>query len=199
VHAPGYARDAALLVARLLLGTIMLAHGYRKLVVDGIGRTTAGFEHMSIPVAIVSASFVTVVEVVGGILLLAGVLVTVVAALEGFVMVGAAGFVHVPHGIFVTDGGWELVGAIAAGLAVLAVAGPGRCSAAHLLQMRRDRAPAVSARVVGEPAPLSTFDSPPPPAAEPVPPAGLPLVPVVRADPAATATSMRRQWSPPMR
>ena len=44
-----HARDAALLLARLLLGTIMLAHGHQKLLVEGLGRTSLGFEHMSIP------------------------------------------------------------------------------------------------------------------------------------------------------
>ena len=58
---PEPTRDVALLVARLLLGTIMFAHGYQKLMIDGLGRTTQGFETMSIPVAIVSAEFVTVV------------------------------------------------------------------------------------------------------------------------------------------
>jgi putative oxidoreductase len=169
--APG--RDAALLLARLVLGTILFAHGYRKLVIDGIGRTSQGFEHMSIPVAIMSASFVTVVEVVGGVLLVAGLLTTLVAALEGVVMVGAAVYVHIPHGIFVTDGGWELVGAIGTALVVLAVAGPGRWSAAHLLQVHRHRAAADP-----PPGPEPALDVP----VEPVPPAGLPLVPLIRLD-----------------
>ena len=75
----GPAGDVALALARLVLATIMFAHGYQKLFVDGLGRTTRGFESMSIPVAIVSAAFVTVVEVVGSVLVLAGALVTVVA------------------------------------------------------------------------------------------------------------------------
>ena len=49
---------------------------------------------MSIPLAIVSASFVTVVELVGGTLLILGLLTTVVAGLMGVVMAGAAAFVH---------------------------------------------------------------------------------------------------------
>ena len=86
---------------------------------------------MSIPVAIVSAAYVTVVEVVGSVLVLAGALITVVAACYLIVMVGAAVFVHIPNGIFAADGGWELVGAIAALLLVLAAAGPGRWSVDH--------------------------------------------------------------------
>ena len=46
-----------------------------------------------------------------------------VAACYLVVMVGAAVFVHIPNGIFVASGGWELVGAIAAVLLALAVGG----------------------------------------------------------------------------
>jgi putative oxidoreductase len=185
-----HARDAALLLARLLLGTIMLAHGHQKLLVEGLGRTSQGFEHMSIPWAIVSASFVTVVEVVGGALLVAGLLTTVVAALMGVVMAGAAAYVHVPHGIFVTDGGWELVGAIGAALTVLAVAGPGRWSAEHLLRVRRDRA--EQHRAVDPPPGLATDPGRDVPAA-PVPPAGLPFVPLIRLDAGADPVPLRRR------
>ena len=136
----GPLRDVALLLGRLLLGTIMFAHGYQKLMVDGIGRTTQGFESMSIPVAIVSASFVTVVEVVGGVLVIAGALLTTVAACYLVVMVGAAVFVHIPNGMFVADGGWELVGAIAALLLALAAAGSGRYGVDHVVRTRRNAA-----------------------------------------------------------
>jgi putative oxidoreductase len=137
---PGPAGDVALLVARLLLGTIMFAHGYQKLVVSGLGRTTQGFESMSIPLAIVSAAFVTVVELVGGVLVLLGALLTVVAACYLVVMVGAAVFVHIPNGIFVADGGWELVGAIAALLLALAAAGSGRFGVDGVVRARQARA-----------------------------------------------------------
>jgi putative oxidoreductase len=130
-------------LARLILGTVMFAHGYQKLFVDGLGRTTQGFESMSIPVAIFSAAFVTVVELVGSVLVLAGALITVVAACYMIVMVGAAVFVHIPHGIFAADGGWELVDAIAAVLLVLAAAGPGRWSIDHSVRTRQRSVPAL--------------------------------------------------------
>src|SRR5690349_21783611 len=115
----------------------MFAHGYQKLMIDGLGRTTQGFESMSIPVAIVSAAFVTVIEVVGGILVIVGALLTVVAACYLVVMVGAAVFVHVAHGIFVEHNGWELVGAIAGLLLALAAAGSGRYGVDHLVRSRQ--------------------------------------------------------------
>jgi len=152
---PGPAGDVALVLARLILATIMFAHGYQKLFVDGLGRTTRGFESMSIPVAIVSAAYVTVVEVVGSVLVLAGALITLVAACYLIVMVGAAVFVHIPNGIFAADGGWELVGAIAALLLVLAAAGPGRWSVDHAILTRQDPIPAL------EPVPPSAATSAP--------------------------------------
>jgi putative oxidoreductase len=164
---PGPAGDVALVLARLILATIMFAHGYQKLFVDGLGRTTRGFESMSIPVAIVSAAYVTVVEVVGSVLVLAGALITVVAACYLIVMVGAAVFVHIPHGIFAADGGWELVGVIAALLLVLAAAGPGRWSVDHAILTRQSleplpRSAATSAPTSAPPPqlPAPSYDNP---------------------------------------
>jgi putative oxidoreductase len=74
-----------------------------------------------------------------------GLLVSVVAALEGFVMAGAAAYVHVRHGIFVADGGWELVGLLAVVSLALVVGGPGRLSVDRLVAGRlrgRDAGPA---------------------------------------------------------
>jgi putative oxidoreductase len=142
---PGATADVALLLTRLLLGTIMFAHGYQKLMIDGLGRTTEGFESMSIPVAIFSAAFVTVVEVVGGFLVVLGALIPVVAACYLVVMVGAAVFVHIPNGMFVASGGWELVGVIAAVLLALAAAGSGRYGVDHLVHDRQVRLAAADA------------------------------------------------------
>ena len=133
------ARDWALLLARVLIGVVMFAHGYQKLILNGIGRTTEGFETLSIPLAIVSASFVTVVEFVGSVMLVAGALTPVVCALMLVIMSGAAIFVHIPNGIFVANGGWELVGVIAAGLIAIAAAGPGRLSVDHLVHVRQQQ------------------------------------------------------------
>jgi putative oxidoreductase len=134
---PEPVRDWALLVARVLIGVVMFAHGYQKLLISGIGRTTEGFESLSIPLAIVSASFVTVVEFVAGALLIAGALTPVACGLMLVIMVGAAVFVHIPKGIFIADGGWELVGVIGAGLIALAAVGPGRFSVDHVVRGRQ--------------------------------------------------------------
>ena len=137
--------DVALLVARLVLGVVLFAHGWQKLVINGIAGTYGWFQAMGIPLAIVSTSFVTVVEFVGGALLLLGALTRVVVSLHIIVMIGAAAFVHVSHGLFAQDGGWELVGVIAACELVLAATGAGRFSVDHLVHVHRSRqAPTVS-------------------------------------------------------
>lgn len=136
---PAPARDIALLLSRIVIAVVMLAHGYQKLFINGISRTTDGFESMSIPLAIVSASFVTVVELVGSTLLILGAMTPVMCALILVVTGGAAVFVHIPNGIFVTNGGWELVGVISAGVVAIAAVGPGRYSLDHLITTRREQ------------------------------------------------------------
>jgi putative oxidoreductase len=130
-------RDWALLFARLLIGVVMFAHGYQKMVINGIGRTTEGFENLSIPLAIVSASFVTVVEFAGSVLLILGALTSIMCGLQLVIMVGAAVFVHGANGIFIANGGWELVGVIGAGLVALAAVGPGRYSIDQFIRSRQ--------------------------------------------------------------
>jgi putative oxidoreductase len=173
---PAPYRDVALLVARVLLGVVMFAHGYQKMIINGIGRTTEGFETLSIPLAIMSASFVTMVEFAGSALLILGALTPFVSACNLVIMGGAAFFVHAKNGIFVADGGWELVGVIGAGFLMLAACGPGRFSVDHLIanRQRADRealARAQSSRAVPEPqyAPERPVYAPQAPAYAPVP------------------------------
>jgi putative oxidoreductase len=136
---PVPARDIAMLIARIILGVVLFAHGWQKLVINGISDTYGQFEKLGIPLAIVSASFTSFVEFVGGVLIILGALTTTVVALDLVVMVGAAGFVHVTHGIFAKDGGWELVGVIVAVELALAAFGPGRYSVDDLVSRRRAR------------------------------------------------------------
>lgn len=160
---PPLAADAVLVVCRLLVGIVLLAHGWQKLAA-GIAVTSAGFAEAGVPLATAAAAFVTLAEVVGGGLLVAGAFTTVASGVLFGVMLGAAVVVHVPNGIFVQKGGWELVGVIGAGLLVFAAAGPGRYSVDHLVGTRHRRAAAAAADL--------TADVPPPPRrpAVPVPP-----------------------------
>lgn len=134
---PSSVRDAALLVARLLLGVVLIAHGSQKVFTWGIGGTAQAFEGMGVPLAPVSAVFSALVELVGGVLLLVGAATAVVGVLVVLNMLGAALIVHAANGIMVSNGGWELVGVIAAAALVLAAVGAGRYSVDHAIAGRR--------------------------------------------------------------
>ncbi len=137
---PPSARDASLLVARLLLGVVLIAHGWQKVVTNGLGGTAEAFAGMGVPAAPVSAAFAGIVELVGGALLLFGAATAVVGVLVVLDMLGAALLVHAGNGVMASDGGWELVGVIGAVALVLAAVGAGRYSVDHALAARRTTA-----------------------------------------------------------
>lgn len=137
---PASVRDVALLLARLVLGVVLVAHGWQKVVTNGVGATAEGFAGMGIPLAPVAAVFVSAVELVGGVLMLAGAATALVGLLVVLDMLGAALLVHISAGVFASDGGWELVGVIGATALVLAAVGAGRFSVDHVLAARRSPA-----------------------------------------------------------
>ncbi|MEL4358373.1 MULTISPECIES: DoxX family protein [unclassified Luteococcus] len=130
---PHLVRDLALLVTRLLLGVILMAHGWQKFSTWGLSGTAGTFKQMGVPAPQLSAAFAAVVELVGGAALILGIATPVVALLAALNMFGAYLFAHTGSGIFVKEGGWELVGAIGAAALTLVGAGAGRFSIDGLL------------------------------------------------------------------
>jgi putative oxidoreductase len=118
--------DAALLIVRVVLGIIMLYHGWPK--VTNLGGTIEGFTGMGIPMPALAATFAMVAEVGGGILLLLGVLTDIAGLLFAIDMLGAITFVHAKNGFAVMDGGVEWPLALLAMALAIALAGPGRFS-----------------------------------------------------------------------
>lgn len=116
--------DLALLVLRVVLGIIMLYHGWPKL--TNLGGTIEGFTGMGIPLPALSAIFATVAEVGGGLLLLAGAFTDVAGLLVAIDMLGAILFVHAKNGFAVDKGGFEWPLALFAMALAVAFAGPGR-------------------------------------------------------------------------
>ncbi|SFO13293.1 putative oxidoreductase [Pseudonocardia ammonioxydans] len=135
---PAPLSDVALLTTRLLIGAVLVAHGLQKLG-QGVGGVADGFAGMGIPLPLVSALFIVGVEIVGGVLLIAGAATAVAGLATVVAMAGAFLFAHFGTTVFVDDGGWELVGVIAAGALALAAAGPGRFSVDRLLAGRGAR------------------------------------------------------------
>jgi putative oxidoreductase len=115
---------AALLILRIVLGIIMIYHGWDK--VTDLDGTIQGFTGMGIPLPAVSAVFATVAEFGGGILMLIGVLTDIAGLLLAIDMLGAIALVHAKNGFSAAEGGIEFPLALLAMALTVALAGPGR-------------------------------------------------------------------------
>jgi putative oxidoreductase len=136
------ARDLVLLVARVGLGVMMLAHA--RLEYD-FGGSLAGvgqlFAESGVPLPTLTGPANVLFEVVGGIAMIVGVGVPIVGVLMVLNMVGAWIFVHT-SGLFAMDhNGPELVIALGLLSLVLAVTGSGRVGLDHLIARRLRRTP----------------------------------------------------------
>ena len=100
------ARDLVLLVARIGLGVMMLAHA--KLEYD-FGGSLAGvgklFAQAGVPLAAITGPANVLFELVGGVAMILGLAVPVVGALMALNMTGAWIFVHT-SGLFAMDHSW---------------------------------------------------------------------------------------------
>lgn len=134
---PSPLQDIVLVAARVLLGVILIAHGWQKYAEAGIGPTADGFEQMGIPLPQAAAVFAASVEIGGGALLVLGLLTPLAGLLVAADMIGAFWFAHRGGVVFATEGGWELVAAIGAGALVIGAVGAGRLSLDHLIFGRR--------------------------------------------------------------
>jgi len=111
-------KDVTALIGRLGVGIVFIAHGWQKLTEWGMAGTAASFEKMGVPMPTISAWFAAIVELVGGIALIAGVALPVAGVLLAVNMLGAWVIVHLPNGLL-GEGGSELV--IVLGAAALAL------------------------------------------------------------------------------
>lgn len=109
---------------RLTLGGVFLAHGIQKLVVWGWSGGAPFFQTAGVPLPEIAAPLVTLVETLGGALLLLGLGTRLAAAVLAVVMFVAAVTVHLPHGFFAPNG-VEFVLVLGVGLVVLVLQGPG--------------------------------------------------------------------------
>ncbi|MEU8803171.1 DoxX family protein [Spirillospora sp. NPDC048819] len=130
--------DAGLLIGRLAVGVIFIAHGWQKLTETGHAGVTGSFAELGIPLPGLSAHFATWVELLGGAALVAGALVPVAGVLIALNMAGAFWFVHMDNGLFNRDGGYEYVLVLGATALLLAFAGAGRFSLDAFLWGRRE-------------------------------------------------------------
>lgn len=130
---PAPLRDLAVLLTRVAVGIVFFAHGWQKLSTNGIDATAVFFDQVGVPAASAAAWLAALVELAGGAALILGLAVSVAGLLLLIDMIGAFAFVHAGAGLFVEQGGYELVLALGAAALLLAVVGAGRFSLDHLL------------------------------------------------------------------
>ena len=120
-------RSWGIAILRVVVGIVFLVHGSQKLFVFGFHGVGGMFAHMGVPLPAVSAVVVTLVEFLGGLALIVGLVPRVAAALLAIDMASAILFVHGKNGFFVPKG-YEFPLTLLASCVCLMLAGAGACS-----------------------------------------------------------------------
>jgi putative oxidoreductase len=144
--------SAGLLVIRLVLGITFIAHGAQKVFTFGMSGVGEGFVQMGIPFGGMLGPVVSLVELVGGVAIVLGVLTRLAGLGIAAVMLGAIMFAHLSAGFFAPNG-YEFPLVLMAAAAALAVMGAGAYSVDALLERRLSSgagaAPAVARATAG--------------------------------------------------
>lgn len=136
---PAPARDLAILLARVAVGAVFLAHGLQKFSANGIEGTAGFFQQAGVPLPTPGAWLSALVETVGGAALIAGAVVPLVGLLLVVGMLGALFFVHIGNGLWVENQGYEFVLTLGAAALLLGAVGAGRYSVDNALSAMRGR------------------------------------------------------------
>lgn len=140
--------DAGLLVARVVFGVMMTAHGTSKLFGwfggHGLSGTGAFFEQLGFRPGRVFAGAASATEIASGLLLTAGLLGPVGPALLVSAMVVAVATVHWRHGLFAQTNGLEVPLLYATVASALAFTGYGAYSLDRALDLASIWTPALT-------------------------------------------------------
>jgi putative oxidoreductase len=116
--------DWGIAVLRVIVGFTFFMHGWQKLFQFGLPGVTNAFTQMGVPLPGVTAPLVSVLELVGGALLILGLLTRPAAILLAIDMLVATLLVHLPAGFFLPNG-VAFVLLLLAGAVALVLTGPG--------------------------------------------------------------------------
>ncbi len=121
-------QPCGLAILRIVVGIVFFAHGYQKMFKLGIHWVAGFFGHSGIPLPLVAATIVTLVEFIGGILLVTGLATRLPAALNAIDMIVAIFVVHFRHGFWNQNMGYEFPLTLLAATLCLVLAGGGAAS-----------------------------------------------------------------------
>jgi len=133
-------RDLALLISRVSLGVILIAHGYRRWRFQGIASQIAYLRTFATPHAEIAAWGGTILELAGGLFLVVGALTPLVAAAVVAEQVVVISYTNWYKSIYLLDrrgaylGGYEYSVTLAVLALLLVVFGAGRLSIDQLFR-----------------------------------------------------------------
>lgn len=116
-----------LFVLRVVVGIIFLMHGIPKLT-GGVGEVAEGFAGLGIPMPLIAAWFITLLEIVGGASLILGLFTEIWNVLFIAEMATGIALIHWEQGFYVVgpgQGGWEFNLLLIAANLCLLLAGAG--------------------------------------------------------------------------
>lgn len=129
-------QQLGLAIVRIVTGIVFTAHGAQKLFVYGLDGVAGAFAKMGVPMPGLLGPFVALVEFLGGIALIIGLLSRIAAAGLAFDMLVAILLVHLSAGFFL-PAGYEFALMLFASSLAIALAGPGSLSADAAIASRR--------------------------------------------------------------
>ncbi len=125
--------SCGLTILRIVVGAVFLTHGWQKIANMGFHGTGAMFAQIGIPLPHFSADVVILVEAIGGVALILGLLTRWASLLIAMDMLGAIYFVHLKNGFLVSHGGYEYALTLLAAALALAFGGGGSLAIDSLL------------------------------------------------------------------
>ncbi len=140
-------RDWGIAILRLAIGVTFFLHGWQKLFQMGVPGVAGFFGQLGIPAPMAAATLISLLELVGGALLIAGLFTRWVSIPLALDMLVAALLVHAPAGFFAPNG-VELVFLLLGGTLALALNGSGAFSLDRLVARPRLSAAGTDRRLV---------------------------------------------------